>query len=662
MQNSSPENRILDNEGVDNPAQTLKGTRLNIEKKTLISLLKKHNTTDINFLDNPEIETEDVIVCLKRAKVNVDETFFAELARTLNLKYISKNEIKNQCHSIRHCRYATLLPYSFLKENLIFPMRISDNEAEIITANPLNNNAVNTVEMLLGERKTRWHVASIDSVDHLVERVYREIHKKQALLDLYYRNPEESAHQVLARSQKAMLITIPILAAAAFATEFQLTFIVLFSIINAVYFILNPIKFYISLKSLGWQSKVPNKSSSNRDDMNDGELPTYTVLVPVYHESQVLLQVMKNIYKTDYPKSKLEAKILIEEKDKETLQEAKRIGLFGRTPQRNEKETNESDIEFLEIFEPVIIPKADITTKPRACNYGLIRANGDYCVIYDAEDNPDPDQLRKAANTFSRSDDDIVCLQSRLNFYNANENLLTRFFSIEYTYWYNYYLEGLDQVNAPIPLGGTSNHFRTKQLRDLGSWDPYNVTEDADLGIRISRSNLKTEMMDSQTYEEAPVKVTSWIKQRSRWYKGHLQTYLVHMRHPTKLKEDMGWKRFLLFQTTFGAAIFMALINPILWLFTLITVIFPRTFDYLYFFPIQQICIFNLIVGNITFILMYFIACLKEKKYSYTLLSFLTPAYWILISIGAWRGLIQLITRPFQWEKTEHGVSKAFSG
>jgi cellulose synthase/poly-beta-1,6-N-acetylglucosamine synthase-like glycosyltransferase len=230
----------------------------------------------------------------------------------------------------------------------------------------------------------------------------------------------------------------------------------------------------------------------------------------------------------------------MEEKDEETLNEAKKLGFFGDTQTEVDGIPPRKYRDFLKVFEPVVIPEADITTKPRACNYGLLRAKGKYCVIYDAEDNPGKNQLKKAAITFSNAPEDIACLQSKLNFYNAKENVLSKWFSIEYSYWYDYYLPGLDKTDAPIPLGGTSNHFRTNQLRELGGWDPYNVTEDTDLGVRLSRRNLKTQMLDSYTYEEATIKVPHWIRQRSRWYKGHVQTFLVHMRHPKKLLQDLG--------------------------------------------------------------------------------------------------------------------------
>jgi glycosyltransferase XagB len=462
---------------------------------------------------------------------------------------------------------------------------------------------------------------------------------------------------VLFRNQKYWIIGTILAVAVAAIVSSAITFAVLFAVVNAAYFVINPLKIYISLR--GFQkTKVTQVTPEQISKIKDEDLPVYTVLVPVYGEASVLPQVMRNIYNMDYPRDKLDIKILMEEKDPETLKEAKALGLFGEPTLMVEGIPEADYREFLKVFDPIVVPIADITTKPRACNYGLQRALGKYCVIYDAEDNPDRDQLKKAAVAFANTPEDIACLQSKLNFYNAGENLLTRWFSIEYSYWYDFYLEGLDRVDVPIPLGGTSNHFRIDQLRELGGWDPYNVTEDADLGLRIARRKMKTAMLECYTYEEATLKPWSWIKQRSRWYKGHTQTYLVHMRHPVKLQRELGWRKFTLFQFTFGGSIFMPIINPLLWAITAISLFAPGLFSGLYLLPIQGICLFNLIVGNSAYLTLYVVAVVKKKRYHTLPLALTMPAYWIMISIAAWRGLIQLVTKPFYWEKTVHGVTK----
>ena len=436
---------------------------------------------------------------------------------------------------------------------------------------------------------------------------------------------------------------------------------VLFAAISIGYFIVNPIKIYISIRGFKGGRAPTRITRGEMQWTRDEDFPVYTVLIPVFHEAGVLAQNMRNMYHLNYPKNKLDIKILMEEKDQETINEAKALGLFGSPTKKAEGIPIEEYDEFLKLFDPIIIPGAKVTTKPRACNYGLLRAKGELCVIYDAEDNPDPDQLKKAAIVFLRLPEDVVCLQSKLNFYNADENIITKWFSIEYANWYEFYLQGLDWIEAPIPLGGTSNHFRKKGLDELGRWDPYNVTEDADIGIRLARQKLKTEMIDTYTYEEATLTAKSWVVQRSRWYKGHLQTYLVHMREPKKLFKDLGAKKFLKLQLTFGTSVFIPLINPILWVLLALTSIAPMWFSWLIPSYLQPLCLFNLIVGNLSYIAIYVVACVRLKKNRYIPYALAMPAYWALLSFASWRGFIQLIRNPFYWDKTSHGVSKVAS-
>ena len=186
------------------------------------------------------------------------------------------------------------------------------------------------------------------------------------------------------------------------------------------------------------------------------------------------------------------------------------------------------------------MPDLQPRTKPKALNYALPLARGEYVVIYDAEDRPEPGHLRQALRAFRAGPSNLAAVQARLNLYNTNlyntkENWLTRQFTIEYCALFDGLLPALDRLRLPIPLGGTSNHFRASALRWLMAWDPFNVTEDADLGIRLARYGYRCRMLGSTTYEEAPARPMSWLKQRTRWLKGYMQTWRVHMNHPGAL-------------------------------------------------------------------------------------------------------------------------------
>lgn len=245
----------------------------------------------------------------------------------------------------------------------------------------------------------------------------------------------------------------------------------------------------------------------------DDALPTYTILVPLYKEANVVGGIVRALGALGYPPEKLDVKLLIEEDDAETAAAC-------------------TAAQLPSYCEVVTVPQGTPRTKPRACNVGLASAKGEYLVIYDAEDRPEPDQLRKAVAAFARLPGHAACLQCKLNYYNADQNVLTRFFTLEYTVWFDLFLPGLHAVKAPIPLGGTSNHFRIEALRRLSGWDPFNVTEDCDLGIRLARQGYRTMVLDSTTWEEANSRLWNWIRQRSRWVKGYVQTHWVYTREP----------------------------------------------------------------------------------------------------------------------------------
>jgi len=238
---------------------------------------------------------------------------------------------------------------------------------------------------------------------------------------------------------------------------------------------------------------------------DDSDLPIYTIIVPLYKESGVLPLLAKALAALDYPRAKLDIKLVLEADDFETIKTAKALGL-------------ESYVEF------IVVPKSEPRTKPKACNYALKFARGKYLVIFDAEDQPEPQQLKKAVAMFNKCSAETACLQAPLTYFNASENWLTRQFTIEFNMWFDLLLPTVEKLGMPIPLGGTSTHFRMDALRDAGAWDPHNVTEDADLGIRLAQKGYRCAILDSTTYEEANCEMGNWLRQRSRWLKGYVQT------------------------------------------------------------------------------------------------------------------------------------------
>jgi glycosyltransferase XagB len=374
--------------------------------------------------------------------------------------------------------------------------------------------------------------------------------------------------------------------------------------------------------------------------LREEDLPVFTVLVPMFREGTMVPGLARALRALDYPLGKLDIKIVLEAGDRETIEAARTLGLEG-------------------VFEIILVPPSKPQTKPKACNFALRFARGEYLVIYDAEDRPEPDQLRKVVATFRRSPPNTACLQCRLNYYNAAENWLTRMFTLDYALWFDHMLPGLERLNMPIPLGGTSNHFRTAVLRELHAWDPFNVTEDADLGIRIGQKGYRVGVVDSTTFEEASCQTGNWIRQRSRWIKGYMQTLLVHTRRPLHLIRHAGPLGFLGFVFFIGGTVLTGLLNPIFWaLYLCWLVASVGSFDMLFPPILLFLALFNLLAGNGAFIYLTMLAPIHRRWLDLIPYSLTAFGYWVLMSIAAYKALYQLLRDPFFWEKTHHGVSQ----
>jgi cellulose synthase/poly-beta-1,6-N-acetylglucosamine synthase-like glycosyltransferase len=394
--------------------------------------------------------------------------------------------------------------------------------------------------------------------------------------------------------------------------------------------------------ALAWMSPEPDEATHSIacHGVPATVLPRYTVMVPMYREAHVLPALVRSIGGLDYPADKIEIFLVCEADDPETLAAAETAAW--------------SDPRFRAIAVPACLPR----TKPKALNYALCFARGELLVIYDAEDRPDRDQLLKAARTFADGPPELACVQARLNWYNKDHNWLTRAFALEYALWFDYMLPGLQRMGAPLPLGGTSNHFKTEALIRAGAWDPFNVTEDADLGLRFMRQGGAVATLDSTTLEEATCTTSAWVRQRSRWIKGYMQTWLVQMRDPARLWRAAGPKGFVGFQLFIGGVPATALANPILWLLTLISLAFwamGRESPIPGFGEAWAVC--SLLIGNLGLVYLNMLCALRRRWLDLVPVALLTPIYWVLISIAGYKALVQLIVNPFYWEKTEHGVA-----
>nr|WP_298104110.1 glycosyltransferase family 2 protein [uncultured Shinella sp.] len=374
-----------------------------------------------------------------------------------------------------------------------------------------------------------------------------------------------------------------------------------------------------------------------------GPRPVYSVFVALYREAEVVPQLIETLDRLDWPAARLDIKLICEADDDATLSALAAIRL-GRQ------------------YEIVAVPPGHPRTKPKALSYALGAARGEYLVIYDAEDRVDPLQLEEAWRTFKAAPPDIACLQAPLVITNARESWLSALFAYEYAGLFRVLLPRLAAARLPMPLGGTSNHFRTRVLQDVGGWDPYNVTEDADLGMRLYRYGYRCGTLERPTYEEAPTTVSAWLGQRTRWFKGWLQTWLVLMRRPSRLVRDMGvWPCFV-FQVLIGGLILSSLAHPLLILYVgmLSWQLFGQSAHVASSFQLMLLVIdiVNIFGSYAIFIALGRAGMGRDERRATGRRWALTPVYWLLMSLAAWRAVRELRNNPFFWNKTAHHPAK----
>ncbi|WP_448702893.1 glycosyltransferase family 2 protein [Mucilaginibacter sp. AW1-3] len=530
------------------------------------------------------------------------------------------------------------LDLKFITNFFALPLRIENNKVVTLMADPTDQEFINFIYETYGLEPHIILASDLDIV-WLSHKLLGESYVKDAVFELMKSDPANSALITFSTGQLIFIFASIALMVVALFFSFTQTSIAINILVSS--FFLVSILFKLFLALMG--SRFELHQAVTRDEVRavvDDDLPIYTIQLPVYKEDKLIKKLIWNLQSIDYPREKLDIKLLIEEDDSKTLNAVK-------------------DLNFPAIFDVVVVPFHMPKTKPKACNYGLYFSRGKYLTIYDAEDIPDTDQLKKVITLFEKLPENYICIQCALNYFNRNENFLTRMFTLEYSYWFDYMLPGLDTLDIPIPLGGTSNHFKLDKLIELGAWDPFNVTEDADLGLRAYSKGYKVSIVNSTTYEEANNEPFNWIRQRSRWIKGYMQTYLIHMRNPVKLYKRIGLRGFLGFNFFIGATPVTFLIYPLLLGIFLAYVVLD--FSWIRsLFPdwVLFISIFNLLIGNVLMIYVNMMAVFKRRFYELILFSMANPIYWLMHSISAYKGLYQLIVKPFYWEKTNHGLSK----
>jgi cellulose synthase/poly-beta-1,6-N-acetylglucosamine synthase-like glycosyltransferase len=452
------------------------------------------------------------------------------------------------------------------------------------------------------------------------------------------RVPLVSARSLVSKGQRNLFLGLVLLFGVGLVLSDRITFTVLIAFFTLNYLFAVMYRIYLFSRSSRTDA-VEIVTDEEALSVPESDLPFYTILIPAYREASVVVKLVKNIAQIDYPVSRLEVMLLVEQDDEETLEALDHIP--SGPP-----------------FKVVVVPPAEPRTKPKALNFGLTLARGDLVAVYDVEDTPDILQLRRAAVAMSRFGPEVACIQAKLSYGNAMHNFITKSFTIEYAMWFSFFLPGLASLNAPIPLGGTSNHFRRSALRVLGGWDPYNVTEDCDLGIRMFREGFAVKVLDSTTLEEANSDFVNWVKQRSRWYKGYLQTFLIHLRSPSQVTKEMSWKGVAHLSAFVGGTPMLAVMNPFFWAMTIVWFVAHPVFLLEIFpAPVYYVGLALWSFGN--FLLWYLTVLTARHTMSsgLVLTAMLVPIYWIMMSMAATKAAWQLVVTPSFWEKTAHGLT-----
>lgn len=387
--------------------------------------------------------------------------------------------------------------------------------------------------------------------------------------------------------------------------------------------------------------RLEPESAALRPPLEDRQLPVYSILIPLYKEAESVPVLVKAMAALDYPPEKLDIKLVVEADDALT-----RAAIANAT--------------LPPFMEEVAVPAIGPRTKPKALNMALAFTRGSFVAIYDAEDQPEPDQLRRALAAFRDGGPDVACVQARLCIDNGAESWISGHFAAEYAGQFDVLLPVLSALGLPILLGGTSNHFRRDVLERLGGWDPFNVTEDADLGVRLARAGWRTLVIDSTTYEEAPLSISAWLGQRARWLKGWAQTLLVHGRHPRALVRDLGWRATFALLVLTAGPFASALLHPFC-----VAVLAWQAGQGVLGLPagslaealVSALTYSTLAVGYGGTALAIGVGLARRGERLRQTLAWSIPFYWLLLSLAAWKALVELVRRPYHWQKTQHGLS-----
>lgn len=531
---------------------------------------------------------------------------------------------------LRDARCAVLL-----KARRPGPVQVEDGEGAIVWCLSPDGPGLQRLADLIArrplERRRIWIAAPSVLREALLQRA-RPVLAAQARNGLFERLPHLSARFVANAWQGAffgglaMIVPVALVQVPAFTLSLAHLVFTLFFLACV----------WLRFAAIRSPPVVPTPDFSGVDL---ARLPVYSVLVALHREAEVVPQLLKALDGLVWPRTRLEIKLVCEADDAPTLAAIRAYRLPAH-------------MEVLEV------PPGQPRTKPKALSFALQVTSGDLLVLYDAEDRPHPMQLLEAWKRFAAGGEDLACLQAPLEVTNRGASSIARLFAFEYSGLFRGLLPWLAARRTVLPLGGTSNHLRTACLEEVGGWDPYNVTEDADLGLRLVRMGYRTETITLPTLEDGPETLAIWLPQRTRWFKGWLQTWLVHMREPVALWRELGAKSFCVAQILSLGLVLSALAHPLL-LATAIYVLVTLAMGHppsVWQSSLLVIDAVNIACGYVSFLLLGWQTLKRDERGGFWRVVLFTPVYWVMLSMAAWRALWQLWRRPHLWEKTPHGA------
>jgi len=523
---------------------------------------------------------------------------------------------------------AAPLPFSRAQALGVCPWQRIGGQVVILAADP---SRVETALPALQAAFGAVRVAMVESrsLDAAQAALYRTAHKHNA----------ESATAAEFSCRSLRLSALLPLAASFFFAAAVLAPIPLFALLSALAVLsLLPLSF-LKLRALLLLIR-PQEPAAHGAEVLPARLPVISLLVPLYSERRIAAHLIHRLQQLDYPRPLTDICLLLEEGDT-TTQHALAAANLPRW------------------MRVITVPPGQIQTKPRALNHGLTFARGQIIGIYDAEDAPAPDQLQKIARAFAAAPAQVACLQGVLDFYNSDQNWLSRCFTLEYAVWFRAVLPTLSKIGWVLPLGGTTLFFRRSVLEEIGGWDAHNVTEDADLGLRLARFGYQTALVPTVTYEESNCRPWPWVRQRSRWLKGYAMTYATHMRAPVGLWRSLGTWRFIGVQVLFLGTLLQFTLAPLLWSFWLLALGLPHPLSSL--LPDSAVIALAalFILSEVISIALAMVAASRTRHASLLIWAPTLHLYFPLAALAMYKGLWEMIARPFYWDKTSHGHSAA---